>query len=163
MSRRLAALLIGFGAVVATIMPAVAQDATLAERVAAIDQVVLQRDGFRVVVGHISRELAIPVETLREQRKKTDLSWGELLLAHRLAREGKTDLDTVVTEFRGGKTWEDIARDHKVDLAQLSALIHRTEATVEARSEDKAPAPIQGTPSAAPPSGRGPVMPGTRY
>jgi hypothetical protein len=131
----------------------------LAERAAAIDQVLTEREGFRVVVGHISRELGIPVDTLREQRAKTGLSWGELLVAQRISREGKVGLDDVVAEVRGGKSWEEAARAHKIDLAQLTSLIQRSQTTVERRSEDKPPPPISGAPSVVPGGARVPGLP----
>ena len=153
MRSRLTLLLIGLTLSVSA--GAAAQTAGLAERAAAIDSVLAQQGGFRVVVGHISRELGIPVETLREQQTKTGLGWGDLLIAHRVSREGKAGVEQVVADFQGGKSWEDIARDYKVDLAKLGALVERSQVTVERRSEDRAP-PNTGTgPVAAPPGGAG--------
>ena len=58
---------------------------TLEAGAAAIEQAAAQPDGERVVVGHISRKLAVPVDTLRAQRRQTELAWGDLLIANHLA------------------------------------------------------------------------------
>ena len=97
-----------------------AQAPTLADRAAAIDRVLTQTEGYRVVVGHISRELSIVVDTLRAQHAQTGLSWGEILVAHRVAREAKVSFDQIAAEYRTGKSWEDLARDHKVDLQKIT-------------------------------------------
>lgn len=112
---------------------------TLSVRAAAIEQASLDPDGARVVIGHISRKLAIPVETLRTQRTQTGLGWGDLLIAHRVARASKLTLEEIAGEARAGKTWEEIARAHNVDLATLSAEVKQSEDAIEQHSEDKAP------------------------
>jgi hypothetical protein len=139
-----------------------AQTPALAERAAAIDRVLSEPGGFRVVVGHISRELGIPVDTLREQRKMTGLGWGDLLIAYRLSREAKAGLEQVVTEFRDGKAWEEVARDYKVEVDRLSAAVERSQLIVERRSEDRAPPSTSTGPVAVPPSGRG-IIPTKPY
>jgi hypothetical protein len=146
-------VLAGAGVLLAAL--AHAQTPALTERAAAIDRVLSEPGGFRVVVGHISRELGIPVDTLREQKKTTGLGWGDLLIAYRLSREAKAGLEQVVADFRDGKAWEEIARDYKVEVDRLSAAIERSQLTVERRSEDRAPPNTSTGPVAVPPSGRG--------
>jgi hypothetical protein len=143
--------------VLAAAAPAWSQDSmTLAERAAAIERASTAPDGFRVVVGHVSRELGIPVDVLRGQRLQTGLDWGALLIANRLAKEARIPFDQVVAEARGGKAWEDIAREHKVDVAKLVGAVSNTQSVVERRAEDKAPPP-QEWKSTAPPGSGGPT------
>ena len=142
--------------------PASAQAPTLADRAASIEEASTQREGIRIVVGHISREVVVPVDTLRAERAQTGLSWGELLIAHRIAREGKVSFDDVVADFRSGKSWEDVARGRRVDVDQLTAAIQRSQTTMEQRAEDKAPVPITGSPTVSPPSGGLPQLPKSR-
>jgi hypothetical protein len=129
---------------------------TLAERAAAIERASTAPDGFRVVVGHVSRELGIPVDVLRGQRAQTGLDWGALLIANRLARETGLTLEQVVAESRRGTSWEDIARAHNVDVAKLAGAVANTQSIVERRAEDKAPPPMQWK-STAPPGSGGPT------
>jgi hypothetical protein len=151
-------LSIVLGLTLAMAVIAGAQAPTLADRAAAIDRVVTQPEGYRVVVGHISRELGIVVDTLRAQHAQTGLSWGEILVAHRVSREAKVSFDQIAAEYRTGRSWEDLARDHKVDQQKITAAIQRSQSVVEQRAEDKAPPPIGGTPSVAPPG-----VPASRY
>ena len=153
-------IVLGITLVVAVI--AAAQAPTLADRAAAIDRVLTEREGYRVVVGHISRELGIGVDILRAQQAQTGLTWGELLIAHRLSREAKVGFEQIAGGYRSGKSWEDLAREHAADLAKITAAIQRSQTIVEQRGEDKAPPPIQGTPSVTPPSSGMPPVPGRR-
>jgi len=116
---------------------------TLEESAAAIERVSTERDGIRVVVGHLSRKLRISGDTLQEQRKQTGLNWGQLLIANRLSKEKDLTFDQVVAEFKSGKSWETIATDHKVDLEKLTEDVRRTQEVVQTREEDH-PAPMLG-------------------
>jgi hypothetical protein len=112
---------------------------TLEGRAAAIERVSTQFDGARVVIGHISRKLRMPSDTLQAQRKQTGLGWGELLIANRLSKEKELTFAQVVAEFRSGKSWEQIARDHRVDLERLRDDVRRSQEVVEQREEDRPP------------------------
>ena len=153
-------LLVGLVLVVSGV-PAWGIDHALADRAAAIERASTAPDGFRVVVGHLSRELGIAVETLRAQRMSTGLDWGSLFVAHRLAKESGLSFEEVVAQHRTGKAWEQIGRAHKVDLDKLRSAVQRSVTVVERRAEDKAPPPMEWR-SSAPPGTGGPsgLMPG---
>ena len=137
-----------------------AEPATLAERATAIERASTAPDGYRVVVGHISRELGIGVDELRTQRMRTGLDWGAIFIANRLARETGLAFDEVVAEYRRGKAWEQIVGDHKVDLPKLISAVERTQGVVERRAEDKAPPPMEWKSTAPPGTATGGFMPG---
>lgn len=139
-----------------------AQAVTLADRAAAIERVLTEREGYRVVVGHISRVLVLSVDTLRAEQAQTGLGWGQILIAHRISGEAKVGFDQIVAGFKSGKSWEDLARTHNVDLEKLAAVIQQSQSLVEQRREDRAHSPIGGTPSVAPPGGGMPAEPGRR-
>jgi hypothetical protein len=103
-----------------------------------------ERDGARVVVGHLSRKLRMPVDDLQTQRKQTGLGWGEILIANLMSRTARLTFDEIVGEFRSGKSWEGIARDHHVNLEKLADDVDRSQEIVEQREEDKAPAVSSG-------------------
>ena len=117
-----------------------ADEPTLEERVAAIDRVVAQPDGMRVVLGHISRELHVSAEDLRTQGAQTGLGLGEILIANRLAADTRLSVEQIVHEFQGGRSWTQIATDHAVDLAAATRYVADAQDAVEQRSDDKGPA-----------------------
>ena len=160
-ARRLSVVLV-LGVALSVAAMTGAQAPTLADRAAAIDRILTEREGYRVVVGHISRELGIGVDILRAQQAQTGLTWGEILIAHRLAREAKVGFEQIAGEYRSGKSWEDLARERAADLATITAAVQRSQTIMEQRGEDKAPPPIQGTPSVTPPSSGMPPVPGRR-
>ena len=124
-----------------------ADPATLEQRATAIDRASEEGDGDRVVVGHISRKLGIPVEALRRQRMQTQIGWGEILIANSLAMAARLTFDQVVAEHHGGKTWAEVAREHKVDVDRLIADVQRSQEIVEKRGEDRlAPDAIGASP-----------------
>ena len=138
----LACLLLGAGAVPpppAGAPPAAPPPPTLADRAAAIESVAGAPDGERVVLGHLSRKLGMPADALRAQRTRTGLGWGDLLIANRLAVETQAPLDDLIAEFRGGRVWESIAREHGADLERLVSDMRSSEEAVEQHSEDKSP------------------------
>jgi hypothetical protein len=142
--------------------PAWGADApTLEERAAVIDRVSKESDGDRIVIGHVSRALGIPVEKLRVQRAQTGLSWGELLVAYRVSRASGRTLEQTVSDFRAGKAWEAIAQEHKVDLRKLTSEVQNSQDTLQAREEDKGSAPRLDVNNRtdAPPTGPTNVLP----
>ena len=128
-------------ALVALLLTSVAhgEAPALPELAAAIDRAATEPDGDRVVVGHISRTLAVSAETLRTDRARTGLGWGDLLIAYRLSHEGDLPFEEIVADVRGGKAWPAIVGDH-MDLATLVAEVDRSREMIERRSEDKGPA-----------------------
>ncbi|HXJ81946.1 MAG TPA: hypothetical protein VMS64_25080 [Candidatus Methylomirabilis sp.] len=125
--------------VLSVVMGEGANPPTLEDRAVAIEHVSTQPDGARVVIGHLSRKLHIPTDELQTQRKQTGLGWGELLIANRISKMGGLTVDQVVAEFRGGHDWEAIAREHHVNLDELTVDVAQSEEIVEGRGEDKAP------------------------
>jgi len=123
--------------------PCHAQAPALGEYASGVDRALTAPDGERVVVGFISRHLQLPVETLRLQRLQTGLSLGNLLVANRVAQLGKVPVEQIVTEFKGGRNWDDIARAHDVSVDRLRDEMKYSQETVEQRLEDKAPRPYR--------------------
>ena len=123
--------------------PGRAEPPTLGEYASAVDRALTAPDGERVVLGFISRQLQLPAETLRLQRLQTGLSLGNLLVANRVAQLAKAPVEQIVTEFKGGRSWDDIARAREVNVDRLRDEMKYSQETVEQRLEDKAPRPYR--------------------
>jgi len=136
---------------------------TLEELATAIDRVRTSPDGERVVAGHISRKLEVPVDVLRAQRVRTGLGWGDLLIANLLCKTKEPTVDHVAAEFKGGARWADIARHHNVNPDQLRNEVQQSQQAMEQRLEDRAPprssetqsSPTTTAPTTVVPTGKG--------
>jgi hypothetical protein len=143
-----AALALTFGA-------GLGAEATLEASAAAIENATAQPDGSRVVVGHLSRKLGISAEVLRQQRARSALGWGDVLIANYLASASQRTFDETVAEHRGGKTWNEVAESHHVPASDLLRYVQESEDAVEQRSEDKGPSKTGSAPSHSPGGGGG--------
>ena len=123
--------------------PGAAEPPTLGDHASAVDRASTASDGERVVLGFISRHLKLPAEQLRLERLRTGLTLGNLLVANRLAQLAKVPVEQIVTEFKGGRSWDDIARARNLDLDRLRDEMKFAEETVEQRQEDKGPRPFR--------------------
>jgi hypothetical protein len=110
---------IGFVIVLGTSTPPVAAEdasASLDAHAKALSRAAQAPEGEQVVAAHLSKELGIPTGTLQTQRESTKLGWSELLIANRLAQRTGLSFDQIVSEFRSGKGWGRIAKEHNVNL-----------------------------------------------
>src|SRR5574341_1267800 len=114
--------------IVLTAAPAWAADgsAMLDKHVRAINRTARTSEGQQVVVQRLSQELGIPAQTLQAQRQQTGLGWGEILIANRLSQKTGTSFDQIVSEFRSGKGWGAIAREHDLKLGKLVSEVSTT-------------------------------------
>jgi hypothetical protein len=64
----------------------------------------------------ISREFDVPVTVLEEQRTRTSLGYGGLMIANALARETGRPFDEIVAMKQSGMGWGRIAQDNGVKL-----------------------------------------------
>jgi hypothetical protein len=129
----------GAVAIALTFGPGLGAEATLEASAAAIESAAGQPDGDRVVLGHLSRRLGISADVLRQQRARSALGWGDVLIANYLAAAATRTFDETVAEHRVGKTWNEVAESHHVSASELLRYVRESEDAVEQRSEDKAP------------------------
>ncbi len=105
--------------------------APLDDQAAAVNRTARTPEGERVVADRLSRDLGIPATTLEAQRQQTKLGWGELLIANRLAKTTGMTFDQVVSEFRSGKGWGQIAGEHNVNLGKLVSEVRESRHAAE--------------------------------
>src|SRR2546430_1437524 len=70
-------------------------------------------------LDRISAETGVPVVTLQAERESTGLGWGGLEKAHLLANASGQSFDTIVSKFRGGEGWGQIAHDYGLNLGRV--------------------------------------------
>lgn len=70
-------------------------------------------EGEEVVVAHLSQQLHVPADSLRQQHASWTLGYGEVAMVHGFARASKKPSitpDDVVAMRRSGKDWEEIGK-----------------------------------------------------
>ena len=65
----------------------------------------------------------VAATTLEQQKARTGLTFGELYVAHSLALSTRKKFDAIVAMKKGGQTWDQIARAHKVRLRGSKELL----------------------------------------
>jgi len=111
--------------------------AELTKQVSELDAV--SAAGQQQVLERISTETGVPVETLKMQKSQTGLGYGGLCVANLLAKATGKTFEQIVTEFKSGKGWGEIAKENGVKLGELVSAAHRA-----AHASDHPPVGGQG-------------------
>jgi len=75
----------------------------------------------------VSREFDVPVTVLEEQRTRTSLGYGGLMIANALARETGRPFDEIVALKQSGMGWGRIAQDNGVKLGPIVSRFDRAD------------------------------------
>ena len=75
----------------------------------------------------VSREFDVPVVVLEEQRTRTSLGYGGLMIANALARETGRSFDEIVAMKQSGMGWGRIAQENNVKLGPLVSRFDRVD------------------------------------
>jgi hypothetical protein len=73
-------------------------------------------DGPAKVLQSISASTHVPVATLEKQKARTNLSYGDLFVAHAIARATGKRFDEIAALKLKGQSWDKIAQDNHVSL-----------------------------------------------
>src|SRR5262249_1215783 len=75
--------------------------------------------GHAQELAKISQQTGVPIDTLRKQEAETGLGFGDLEKANLLANASGHSFRQVVTRFKAGEGWGQIAHDAGLNLGQL--------------------------------------------
>lgn len=75
----------------------------------------------------LSREFGVPVAVLGEQRARTGLGYGGLMIANALSRETGRSFEEIVAMKQSGMGWGRIAQDNGVKLGPIISRVNRTD------------------------------------
>jgi len=84
----------------------------------------------RVVLAKLSEKLSIPADTLAQQKSQHNLSFGQLYMAHALAKAANKDFDTMMSQIKSGKT-SLLVRENNVRLQPISGTVRDLEKTLK--------------------------------
>ena len=109
----------------------VAQDYVVLDREADdFDHIQIQPDGTLRRADIISREVNVPATVIEEQRARTGLGYGGLLIGNALAAESGRTFDDVWALRQSGRGWGEIAQQYNVGLEPVVSRVHRADAAV---------------------------------
>jgi lipoprotein-anchoring transpeptidase ErfK/SrfK len=72
--------------------------------------------GPEQVLKSISASTHVPVATLEKQKAKSGLSYGDLFIAHSIAKASGKSFEEIAAMKTKGQTWDKIAEDNNVSL-----------------------------------------------
>ncbi|HSH39097.1 MAG TPA: hypothetical protein VK993_09950 [Chthoniobacterales bacterium] len=75
----------------------------------------------------VSREFDVPVTVLEEQRTRTGLGYGGLMIANALARDTGRSFDDIVAMKQSGMGWGRIAQENGVKLGPIVSRFDRAD------------------------------------
>lgn len=68
----------------------------------------------------LSRHLGVSPDTLKQEMTSNNLNFGQLYLAHAIARAAKADVGSILSDSKT-KLWTTIIEERKVDKKQIAA------------------------------------------
>jgi hypothetical protein len=95
-----------------------------------LDKAVHSLDEQAVLAG-LAERLSVPAATLAQQKIQHNLSFGQLYMAHALAKAINKDFDTVMSQIKSGKTWSMLAQENHVRMQPISATVRDLEKTLK--------------------------------
>ena len=124
-------------ALVACAAPVLAQDYIVLDRRA--DEFDSWQDRVDSSYGNpvVSREFDVPVTVLEEQRTRTGLGYGGLMVANSLAGETGRSFDEIVAMKRSGMGWGRIAQENGVKLGPIVSRLDRADRAFRSHGNSK--------------------------
>jgi len=89
------------------------------------------------VFESLSKQLGVPVETLKAQRQNTKLGYGNLFIANALARDTGKTFDQVASEFKAGRGWAGVAKQRDTNLGKILHEMRRLTAEMRGAHEEE--------------------------
>ena len=90
--------------------------ASISQTIASINADAQKQGGPERVLKSISASTHVPVATLEKEKAKSNLSFGDLYVAHAIASAAGKKFDQIVGLRIRGQTWDKIADDNNVSL-----------------------------------------------
>ena len=85
----------------------------------------------------VSSEFGVPVNVLEEQRTRTNLGYGGLMIANTLSRETGRSFDEIVAMKQSGMGWGRIAQENGVKLGPIVSRLDRADSAFKKVKIDK--------------------------
>ena len=108
--------------VLASVIAVGVKAASISTTIANINADANKPGGPEQVLKSISASTHVPVATLETQRAKSGLSYGDLFIAHSIAKASGKKFEEIAALKTKGQTWDKIADDNNVSLGGKKAV-----------------------------------------
>jgi len=71
------------------------------------------------MLSGMATHFGISVDALKQEKAANNLSFGQLYIAHAIAKASNSNVNSIITDSRS-KLWPEIAKEKNVDMKQLS-------------------------------------------
>ena len=78
----------------------------------------------------LSKHLGVSSDVLKQEMTSNNLNFGQLYLAHTIARECKADFGTIVSDSKT-KLWTTIIEERKIDKKHMASDVDELEKTIK--------------------------------
>jgi hypothetical protein len=78
----------------------------------------------------MATHFGVSVDALKQEKASNSLSFGQLYLAHAIAKASNSSVGSIVTDSKS-KLWPEIAKEKNVDMKQLSRDAEELEKTIK--------------------------------
>ncbi len=79
----------------------------------------------------LSKQLDVPVDTLKTEKQSTNFGFGQLFIANALAKASGQTFDQIASQFRSGQGWGEIAKANNVKLGQVVSDLKRADKSMQ--------------------------------
>jgi len=119
----------------------------LEEEVKRLDMEAVHAEDSARVFQTLSKELGVPVETLKAQQRGTNFGFGRLFIANAFAKATGKTFDQMARELKSEKGWGVVARENTAKLGKIiSQMRHSTAEMRRAHEEEMGRQREAGTP-----------------
>lgn len=92
------------------------KEASIAQMIASINADAQKPGGAERALKSISISTRVPVATLEKEKASTDVSYGDLYIAHAIANAAGKSFNEIVKLKKQGQSWDKISDDNNVSL-----------------------------------------------
>ena len=88
-------------------------------------------DGYTLIVPAVKLQTGIPAETLKWQRQKTGMTYGELLVANSLANGSGKSFNDILAMKNKGQSWSQISQSLRINIDSITTRLKTAEESVK--------------------------------
>ena len=88
-------------------------------------------DGYALIVPAVKLQTGVSAETLKWQRQKTGLTYGELLVANSLASGSGKSFNDIIAMKNKGQSWSQISQSLRINIDSITTRLKTAEESIK--------------------------------